>query len=118
MSTPDSTRRIADYIENMLEATRLVKTYVEGLSKADFMLDRRTQQAVILNLIIIGEAASRIVNDYPEFAAANIDIPWRQMRGMRNRMAHGYFDINIDVVWETVRSSLPELESRLKAIKA
>ena len=82
----------------------------------DFLSDRRTQQAVVLNLITIGEAASRIVGDYSDFAAAHTEIPWAQMRGMRNRMAHGYFDIDLNIVWDTVKSSLPELERQLRPL--
>lgn len=67
--------------------------------------DKRTQQAVIMSLIIIGEAAKKVMDGYPEFTQTHSEIPWRSMRGMRNRIAHGYFDINLDVVWETVQTS-------------
>ena len=83
-----------------------------------FPEDRRTQQAVVLNLMTIGEAAARTANEHKEFAAAHPEIPWAQMRGMRNRMAHGYFDIDLNVVWDTVRSSLPDLEARIGAALA
>ena len=46
----------------------------------------------------------------------SIEIPWKQMRGMRNRMAHGYFEINLDMVWDTVQDSLPELEQQILSI--
>jgi uncharacterized protein with HEPN domain len=62
----------------MLEAARLAREYVEGVVKADFLNDRRTHQAVVLNLITIGEAASRIVSDHSDFAAAHSEIPWAQ----------------------------------------
>jgi uncharacterized protein with HEPN domain len=113
MTNDESRLRLADYLSHMLEAARLAREYVEGVVKADFLKDRRTQQAVVLNLITIGEAASRIVSDHSDFAAAHLEIPWAQMRGMRNRMAHGYFDIDLNIVWETVKSSLPELERQL-----
>ena len=87
------------------------------MSKADFLVDRRTQQAVVLNLITIGEIATRVMSEHPDFVANHPDIPWRQMRGMRNRMAHGYFDINLEIVWDTVRTSLPELERQLENVK-
>jgi uncharacterized protein with HEPN domain len=114
MSRLESGSRLPDYLSHILEASRLVSTYVEGMAKAEFLVDRRTQQAVNLNLITIGEAAARMVNEYPDFAAAHPEVPWAQMRGMRNRMAHGYFDINLDTVWETVQTSLPELEEKLQ----
>ncbi|WP_290653095.1 HepT-like ribonuclease domain-containing protein [Aquisalimonas sp.] len=81
------------------------------------MDDRRTQQAVILNVIILGEAAAKIVQPYPDFVDAHPEIPWRQMRGMRNRVAHGYFDIDLDIVWNTVQSAFPELRERVQAAK-
>jgi uncharacterized protein with HEPN domain len=113
MTHDESPLRLADYLSHMLEAARLAREYVESVVKADFLNDRRTQQAVVLNLITIGEAASRIVSDHSDFAAAHPEIPWAQMRGMRNRMAHGYFDIDLNIVWDTVKSSLPELERQL-----
>jgi uncharacterized protein with HEPN domain len=113
MTSDDSRLRLADYLSHMLEAARLAREYVADLAKAEFVNDRRTQQAVVLNLITIGEAASRIVNDYGSFAATHSEIPWAQMRGMRNRMAHGYFDIDLNIVWDTVKSSLPELERQI-----
>lgn len=57
-----------------------------------------------MSLIIIGEAATKVMDGYAEFTQAHAEVPWRSMRNMRNRMAHGYFDINLDVVWETVQS--------------
>ena len=62
-----------------------------------------------MNLIVIGEAATKVMDKFPEFASAHGDISWRSLRGMRNRLAHGYFDINLEVVWDTGtnRSSCP-----------
>jgi uncharacterized protein with HEPN domain len=68
------------------------------MAKDDFLADKRTQQAVIMSLIVIGEAATKVMDGYVEFTQAHADVPWRSMRNMRNRMAHGYFDINLDVV--------------------
>jgi uncharacterized protein with HEPN domain len=109
--------RHIDYLEHMIEAINLACSHVEGLSKADFIADKKTQQAVILNIIVIGEAATQIADECAEFAAAHPYIPWKQMRGMRNRMAHGYFEINLDVVWDTVQQSLPELQQQLLRIQ-
>jgi uncharacterized protein with HEPN domain len=62
------------------------------------MNDRMAQQAVILNLIVIGEAAVQIETEYPDFANANNEVPWKKLRGMRNRMTHGYFDTNLEII--------------------
>lgn len=105
--------RAADYLRHMLEAARQACAYVEGLSKPEFLDDKRTQQAVILNLVIIGEAATKLMNDHPETVDQWPSVPWRSMRGMRNRLTHGYFDIDLDIVWDTVAMALPGLVSEL-----
>jgi uncharacterized protein with HEPN domain len=105
--------RLNDYLEHMRQASSDALIFVEGLSKEEFVDDKRTQQAVIMSLIIIGEAATKIMDRFPDFVAQHPMIPWRNMRGMRNRIAHGYFDINLAVVWETVHSALPELLASL-----
>ncbi|MDD2408484.1 MAG: DUF86 domain-containing protein, partial [Tepidiphilus sp.] len=63
---------------------------------------------------IIGEAATKVMDGYPEFIQAHAEVPWRNMR---NRMAHGYFDINLEVVWETVQEWLPALLEQLPAVR-
>ncbi|MES1190056.1 MAG: DUF86 domain-containing protein [Steroidobacter sp.] len=108
--------RIQDYLDHMQQAATDACNFVDGLSKEDFIADKRTQQAVIMSLVIVGEAASRIVERAPDFAEKHAAIPWKSMRGMRNRIAHGYFDINLDVVWDTVQSSLPALLKQLSSL--
>jgi uncharacterized protein with HEPN domain len=112
-----SKNRLPDYLDHMLEAAQQACSYIEGLCMTDFLADKRTQQAVILNLVIIGEAATQLLKDYGKFLDQHPDVPWRSMKGMRNRIAHGYFDINLDVVWETVQTALPQLLERLPAIR-
>ncbi len=109
--------RLADYLDHMQQAATDACGFVAGLSKDGFLADKRTQQAVVMSLIIIGEAATKVMDGSPEFAQANAHAPWRSMRGMRNRIAHGYFDINLDVVWETVQTALPDLIVKLAAIQ-
>lgn len=106
------------HLERMLEAASLVKSYVEGMKEQEFLTDMKTQQAVALNLIVIGEAVSRIGQDDPDFFTRYPESPWRQMTGMRNRIAHGYYDLDMHVVWETAINFVPELENRLPAIRA
>jgi uncharacterized protein with HEPN domain len=106
-----------DYLDHMLEAIGLIRSYVEGFSKEDFLADRRTQQAVILNIVVIGEAASKLADEYPEFVTRYPQVQWNSMRGMRNRMAHGYFDINLDIVWDTIQQSIPVLAQQIQKIR-
>jgi uncharacterized protein with HEPN domain len=88
-------------------------SFIDGQAKDDFLADRRTQNAVVMSLIIIGEAAGRVMDRYPDFISRHVEIPWRIMRGTRNRIAHGYFEIDLDVVWNTVRTDLPKLLGQL-----
>ena len=78
--------------------------------------DKRTQQAVIMSLVIIGEAATKLMDRYSGFTDRHAEIPWRSMRGMRNRVAHGYFEIDVEMVWETVQTALPDLLDKLDGI--
>lgn len=108
--------RLRDYLGHMQQAAQDACDFIEGLDKNDFIEDKRTQQAVIMSLIIIGEAATKVMDGYAEFIQVHTQVPWRSMRGMRNRIAHGYFDINLDIVWETVISALPELLEQLPVV--
>jgi uncharacterized protein with HEPN domain len=109
--------RVPDYLDHMLEAAVQACAYVEGLSKVDFLADKKTQQAVILNLILIGEEATKLLKDDDAFANEYPQVPLRNMKGMRNRIAHGYFEINLDTVWETTQTALPQLIQQLPAVR-
>lgn len=109
--------RLIDYLDHIQQAATDACHFVDGVEKKDFLSDKRTQQAIIMSLIIIGEAATRIMDHYADFSEAHTTIPWRSMRGMRNRIAHGYFETNLDVVWDTVQTALPELLKQLPAVR-
>jgi uncharacterized protein with HEPN domain len=109
--------RLIDYLDHMAQAASEACGFVDGFAKEDFLADKRTQQAVIMSLIIIGEAVTKVMDGYAEFSLSQTQVPWRSMRGMRNRIAHGYFDINLEVVWETVQSALPALLEQLPAVR-
>ena len=103
-------------LEHIQQAAIDALSFVDGLSKEDFLADKRTQQAVIMSLIIIGEAATKIMDGYTAFTQAHSEVPWRSMRNMQNRMAHGHYEINLDIVWDTVQEWLPELLKQLSSV--
>ena len=105
--------RLGDYLLHMLTAAREALGFVEGMSRETFLDERRTQQAVVMSLLIIGEAAAKIMDADPAFVEAHPEVPWRHMRGMRNRMAHGYFQTNYGLVWDTVSTEIPPLVGAL-----
>ena len=105
--------RLADDLDHMRQAIADAQSFTEGMTQADFEQDRRTQQAVVMSLIVLGEAATKVMDQHSAFAAEHSHIPWR---GMRNRIAHGYFEINLEVVWDTVQTALPVLKTQLDAL--
>ena len=103
-------------LEHMFESASRAVSYIDGFSLEDFLLDRRTQEAVAMNLINIGEAATRLLRDHSELVGRYPPVRWRSMLAMRNRIAHGYTDLDFHVVWETVTTSLPDLLKALPLI--
>lgn len=103
--------RIEDYLEHIVQAIQRATEYVERVgSVSAFQQSQRDQDAVIHNIEIIGEAACQIQQHAPEFVDAYSQLPWIEMRGMRNKMIHDYFDVDVNVVWNTVRDDLPRLK--------
>jgi uncharacterized protein with HEPN domain len=101
----------------MRQAATDACAFVDGLSEAEFLADRRTQQAVVMSLIIVGEAAAKVLSDHPDFAVEHPEVAWTSMRGMRNRMAHAYYEVDIAVIWGTVKTALPTLLTQLLSIQ-
>jgi uncharacterized protein with HEPN domain len=109
--------RLPDYLDHIQEDASDARTFIEGMSKDDFLADKRTKGAVVMSLIVIGEATTRILDRYPAFAARHPEVSWQAMRGMRNRIAHGYIDINFNIVWDAVETALPDLLALLPALR-
>ncbi len=98
---------------DMLLSAREAAAFARGLDFPVFEEDRRTQLANLKAVETVGEAASRVRS---ETIAAHPNIPWRQIVGMRNRLVHGYFDVNLRRLWETVQQDIPRLIQQLEAI--
>lgn len=94
------------YFLDILIAARKVLRYTEGVSWEDFTGDNVLQDAVMRNLQIIGEAARKVSD---ESRAAHSGIPWTDIIGMRNRLVHEYFRVDVEKVWETARDDIPVL---------
>lgn len=110
-------KRLPDYIDDIRSAASDAISFTEGVSFEAFETDRKTQRAVIMCLVIVGEASSRIVERHQDFVSSHSSLPWQEMRGLRNRVVHGYSGINLEIVYQTVRSSLPSLVKQLASIK-
>ena len=98
--------RDSAYLLDIFTSARLIRSYVEGIGLDEFLTNIQLQDSVIRRIEIIGEAAGRIS---PQFRDSHPEIPWGEMIGMRNRMIHGYDDIDFDIVWNTTQESIPIL---------
>ncbi|MGC2030776.1 MAG: DUF86 domain-containing protein [Steroidobacteraceae bacterium] len=108
--------RIPEYLQHILDAINRALEYVAAMNFESFKRDTRTQDAVIRSIQIIGEAANKVRTADPEFAAQHPHVPWAVMYGMRNRVIHDYFEVDLAVVWQTVQQDLPELRSQMIAL--
>jgi uncharacterized protein with HEPN domain len=100
-------------IEDILAAITEIQTFASGATLEQFRADAKTLKAVAADLMIIGEAAKHVPEDVQE---ANQDVPSSVMRAMRNRVVHAYFDIDPDILWDTVQHDLPKLVQPLKGL--
>ncbi|MGB3492906.1 MAG: DUF86 domain-containing protein [Elainellaceae cyanobacterium] len=94
-------------------AAQKVLRYKQGLDKAAFIADDKTQSAIVFQLLIIGEAVKRLSQ---ELRAQHPDIPWALITGMRDNLIHGYDDIDWNEVWKTANSDIPELLALLNPL--
>jgi uncharacterized protein with HEPN domain len=107
--TLDDTSRL----KHMLDAALEAQTFMKDITLESLREDRKTIQAVIRSIEVIGEAAVNISKDFKE---VHPDIPWKQIAGMRNWLIHAYFDVDYNHIWSTVQKDLPVLIPQLKKL--
>jgi uncharacterized protein with HEPN domain len=112
-----SALRVPDYLSHILEAIARIEEYTGELDEVGFLKDRKTQDAVVRNIEIIGEACNNIRRQNPEFVEAHAQVPWGFAVGMRNVLSHGYFKVDLEAVWKTVQRDLPELARQVAELK-
>lgn len=108
-----SERRDRDFLGDIQESISRIEIYVAGLSDVAFMADFKTQDAVLRNLEIMGEATKNLSEG---FRIKYPDIPWKSISGVRDRLIHHYFGVNLDIVWDIIKNELPRLKSQVDEI--
>jgi len=106
-------RTYVDYLVDIPDANLLVQDFISGMNYDDFASAAKTVFAVIRALEIVGEASKRIPSEMRE---AYSGIPWRSMAGMRDKLIHDYFGVNLEVIWKTATNELPSIEPELRLI--
>lgn len=110
-----SERSDRDFISDIQEAVRRIADYTAGMTYEAFRTDLKTQDALIRNLEIIGEAAKNLSE---ELRTNHLDIPWKGMAGIRDKLIHHYFGVNLDIVWQVATDELPKTAAPLARLSS
>lgn len=109
-------QRLHDYLTHIVVAIARILDYTEDIDELGFLQNEMVQDAVIRNIEVIGEASHNIEKYYPEFAALHPELPLVFAYEMRNAVAHGYFKVDLEIVWKTIQNDFPELEQVTKNV--
>jgi uncharacterized protein with HEPN domain len=110
-------QRLSDYLNHILEAIERIEEYVSELDEMVFLGNKLVQDAVIRNFEVIGEASNNIEKRFPEFVAAHPELPLASAYQMRNAVAHGYFQVDFEILWKTIQRDLPGLHTKVEEIR-
>lgn len=97
------------YIDQIQDALSKIESFMRGMTREDFHKDPKTQSAVIMQPMLIGEIAKKISDQTKE----SIDLPWKNIVGFRDMAIHNYFSMDLDIVWNTVQEDIPTLKEKL-----
>lgn len=110
--------RARDYLGHMLDAVNQIQEYTRGKSAQDFLVGRLLQDGIVRNFEILGEASRNLLDAVPDAQTKFPGIPFAAIYAMRNQLAHGYFAIDLDVVWKVIERDIPDLRKALEAVIA
>ncbi|MFH0947922.1 MAG: DUF86 domain-containing protein [Elusimicrobiota bacterium] len=106
-------RTCSMFIEDIFESINKIEKYLEGFSYEKFSVNEMIVDAVVRNFEIIGEASNNISKEIRE---KYNNIPWKEMNGLRNMVAHEYFGVDKSIIWEIAKKDLPEVKPKIKSI--
>jgi len=106
--------RLEVLLAQLREVATEIASFIEGRSRSELETDLLRERAVGMSLVILAELTSKIETTSPDFAEEHPDVPWAKIRGFRNHLAHNYFGLERDVLWDTVILSVPALIAALE----
>ncbi len=109
-------QRLRDYLTHIVKAIGRVQHYTDDIDEVGFLQNEMLQDAVIRNIEIIGEASHNIEKHYDEFAKSHPELPLMFAYEMRNAVSHGYFKVDLEIVWKTIQNDLPQLRSLIETV--
>ncbi len=108
-------REHRDYLEDILSSVRETAEFTVDMTFEDFSQDRKTTNAVVRSLEVLGEAAKQIPDELRDQAP---DVPWKRMAGMRDKLIHEYFGVDLSIVWTVIKDELPPLRPQIERLLA
>ena len=102
-----------DYVQDIINSISDIASFIEGMTVEDFTTDRKTINAVIRSIEVIGEAAKNIP---PSVRDKHPSVPWKKMTGIRNKMIHEYFGVDLGILWKTAQEDIPELKTCIERL--
>ena len=102
-----------DFLSDIKEAIRRIRKYTENKNYHDFLIDILTQDAVVRNFEVIGEAVKNLSTNLRE---TYTKIPWKKIAGIKDKLIHHYFGVNFEIYWTIIKEDLPNLDTQIKAI--
>lgn len=108
-----SSRSLQQRLQDILDQAEEILAFADGLSYEVFCADSKTVKAVLYDLVVIGEAARSLL---PEIQDLYPDLPWEEMRTMRNLVVHEYFRVNLRIAWTTIQEDLPPLIEQIREL--
>lgn len=101
------------YLGDVLDAIKRIEGYLRGVDKDDFQKNLMMQDAVMHQIEIIGEASNNVSEEFQE---RHLELPWMEMRAIRNKIVHDYREVNLNVIWDTAKNDLPPLKKQIRKL--
>jgi uncharacterized protein with HEPN domain len=109
-------QRLQDYLEHMAEAIDRIAEYTDGIDKNMFCATKLLIDGVIRNIEVLGEASNKVRKHHRAFADSHPQVPWQGAYEMRSVVAHDYFKVDLDIVWDTIKNDLPGMRGDIQAL--